>query len=40
MLDAKNYPKAFFELKNFKFEFFDVFKKGNNVYGNFKVAKK
>ena len=40
MLDAKNYPKAFLELKNFNFEFFDIFKNGNNFYGSFKIVKK
>ena len=40
MLDAKKYPRAFLNLKNFKVEFFNSLKKKDEIYGNFKIYKK
>ena len=40
MLDAKKYPRAFLNLKNFKVEFFNSLKKKDEIYENFKIYKK
>ena len=40
MLDAEDYPKAYLELKNLKIEFFNIKKKQNKIYGNFRFKKK
>ncbi len=40
MLDAEDYPKAYLELKNLKVEFFNIKKKQNKIYGNFRFKKK
>ncbi len=40
MLDAEDYPKAYLELKNLKVEFFNIQKKQNKIYGNFRFKKR
>jgi len=37
MLDAEGYPKAFFQLENFKIELSEVHKKNNRLTGRFEV---
>ena len=39
MLDAKKYPRAFLDLKNFKVEFFNSLKKKDEIYETSKSIK-